>query len=180
VTESNWPDADFTERLRELRRVFDEGFASPPQATIERGSAYLEVGTGENRVLVDLEEVAVMEVRRKIVSLPGTRRAFLGLAGIRGKLVPVFDLGQLLGYETSSGAGAWVLVSRSDRPLGLAVESFHGLREVRPEERRPAESLQTRHFSAVVPGDWLRPVLNMASLLAEIIPDAKLLLRENP
>jgi chemotaxis signal transduction protein len=180
VTENNWSEGDLTERLRQLRRVFDEGFSELPQGLREGGNTFLEVGSGENRVLVALEEVAVMEVRRKIVPLPGARAAFLGIAGIRGRLVPVYHLGQLLGLETTDSAGTWILVSRSDRMLGLAVDAFHGLKEIPAGDCHPDLS-PARHVRAVVSGtDGLRSVVNMASLLAEIIPDAKLLLRENP
>ena len=59
-------------------------------------------------------------------TLPGTPPWLLGLANLRGNLVPVFELGQLLGMgQRAAGEKPLVLVfDQGDKAVGMVIDDF--------------------------------------------------------
>lgn len=77
---------------------------------------------GEDRFAVDLvlvEEVVEPEV---LTRLPGGPPAALGVVNVRGQVVPVLDLGRLLGLTPVTGVVAVAVVGTSRGPCGLACD----------------------------------------------------------
>jgi purine-binding chemotaxis protein CheW len=50
----------------------------------------------------------------------------LGLAGIRGGIVPVFSLSSILGYPPDNRSPRWMIICKSEEPIALAFSDFEG------------------------------------------------------
>lgn len=73
-----------------------------------------------------------------LTRVPGARSWLLGLANVRGSLLPVIDLGKAHGDAHSEiTAATRVLIHGSDRnPSGLLVDEVAGFRAFSPQEQR--------------------------------------------
>ncbi|MCW8133316.1 MAG: hypothetical protein KIS92_23430 [Planctomycetota bacterium] len=63
--------------------------------------------------------------------MPSRAKALLGLTGLRGDLVPVYSLAQLLGYARAEEP-AWLLLCGAGHRFGLAFGQNHGCFSVEP------------------------------------------------
>jgi chemotaxis signal transduction protein len=103
----------------ELRRSFDASFAEDTRAETAEFAAFLAIRVATERRVVRLAEVAGLFAEHKVTRVPSAVSEFLGFAGIRGKVVPVYDLGRLLGCK--GGEPRWILLARQD----LVALAFH-------------------------------------------------------
>ncbi|HEY3175264.1 MAG TPA: chemotaxis protein CheW [Candidatus Polarisedimenticolia bacterium] len=118
------------ERLRILRESFDRTFALPPVAPAQGRESFLAIRVAGDPYVVRLRDLAGLERRTKIAPLPGVTPGFLGLAAIRGRLVPVYSLDALLGYGPARQEWRWLALCRADEsaePAGFAFEAIEGL-----------------------------------------------------
>lgn len=108
----------------ELRQMFDRLFIAPTRAAAPGCECFIGIRAGGDRLVLRLSELAGIEKRGRVVPLPGGDPALLGLAGIRRRLVPVYDLAALLGCEGGAGSDwRWVGLCRSGGLLvGLAFD----------------------------------------------------------
>lgn len=111
-----------------LGEEFDRSFAMParlPDADVESFVAIRSAGRSFALPVVD---VARLERRRAIVRLPVHNPRLLGVAGIQGRLLPVYRLSALLDLDSDSGGSggdwSWIAVCRAGEALGLAFESL--------------------------------------------------------
>jgi twitching motility protein PilI len=93
---------------------------------------------GERWLVAPREDVREVIVPPTLTRVPGARPWLLGLANVRGSLLPVCDLHRLLGEEHHTMArGARVLVYNSDRvPAGFLVDEVSGYRQFTPGDQR--------------------------------------------
>lgn len=112
-------------RVADLRRSFDESFTKRPQEPAADESSYLGIRLGEGRYVVRLEEVGGIFVDRVVAPLKGRLPELLGMAGIRGNVVPVFALGRLLGEPPATSIPRWLLVA-AHSAVGFAFDAFDG------------------------------------------------------
>lgn len=201
------PAAGLSVTASDLREAFDQGF-SLPVADASAGVAvedYLAIRVAGEAQLLSLSEVASLLPLRSVTRLPSPLPALLGIAGYRGSIVPVYDLGALLGYPPAVQAEApprWMVIAAA-QPVGLAFETFEGhwrrTAEDRGEALAGAGSLQApapasapahaqpraheqEHAPAPAAADTLltldglpRPLLSLAVLLARILDLAQAL-----
>jgi purine-binding chemotaxis protein CheW len=153
-----------------LREAFDQSFARAP--TAETGAAamvnLLAVRIGSRPYAVRLADVSGLFTDTRVTWLPGPTAMSRGLAGLRGTIVPVYDLGMLLGYPRAA-APRWLLVTAAT-PVGLAFEGFDGYLTVRrdaivPEARAEAAERPVRE---ILPEDAGRSIIDLASILTAI------------
>jgi purine-binding chemotaxis protein CheW len=158
-------------RALELRQAFDRSFSLTPKTEADAAIAQnlLAIRLGPHAYALRLAEVSGLFVDKRITWLPSPIQELLGVAGLRGALLPVYDLGMLLGYARAA-APRWLLVT-AGVPVGLAFDGFDGHLSV------PAGSIATevrsdaagRHLREVVQAiDLPRPVLSLASVLESI------------
>jgi chemotaxis signal transduction protein len=110
--------------IEALRREFDEGFASPaglPDAGLE---PFVAIRSAGQPLALRVSDLTRLEARREIVPLPAQNPNLLGIAGIQGRLVPVYCLALLLGFERDAADWRWIAVCGSPDPFGLAFEAF--------------------------------------------------------
>lgn len=160
---------DVLSPLADWRRAFDQTFsAPPPEARADRVSL-LAISTGGLPCALRLAELAGLEAPRRVVPLPDGPPGLLGACGIRGRLVPVFDLGLLLG-AAGGEAPRWLALHGEDEPVGLAFETLEGFLQPARAAIHPAEP---HHASPHAPeflaeGAGLRRVISLPSILAAL------------
>jgi purine-binding chemotaxis protein CheW len=121
------------ERTAELRRAFDDAFALPPPVAGEAAvEPVLMLTVGGDPYAVRVTEVAGFEKARPLLVLPGATPHLLGLAGLRGRLMPVFSLATVMGYRRED-AEPWLLIVGRTEPLALAFTGFEGLARLASE-----------------------------------------------
>jgi purine-binding chemotaxis protein CheW len=157
------------QRAAELRRNFDRSFAEPPRDRLAAPLDLLTIRLDGKPYALRLAAVTGMFRGKKLTPLPQAAPEFLGIAGFRGSIVPVYDLRVLLGYAGGE-APRWLVVAGS-RPLGLAFDGFDGhLRlpqeDIAQQERNDTERPHVRELARVA--GLPRPIVDLASVLATI------------
>lgn len=156
----------------DLRSAFDAGFAYPSRATERDAVALLALRVAGAPVAVRVLETGGLMPVRPIVPVPGRRPELLGVAGVRGALVPVYSLARLLG-RAEDDPPRWIVLAANaagDR-VGLAVATFERHLLVPSGELRPAAptGAAAAHAPELLYDDGTAcPVLSVPSLLRTI------------
>lgn len=139
-----------------LRRAFDAAFASPAEGKSVETDDFLALRVAGQAVAVRLAQVRGLLPGGKITPLPSHLEEVLGLAGIRGRCVPVYSAAALLGHARPSGAALWfVLCTAGKAELALAFDGFEGYLQV-PRARVRGEVIDA--------GTGARTIVDIASL----------------
>ena len=121
---TNTSDA-VTERLAELRTGFDRSFAEPPRRHDLETSELLAIRAGDSRYVLRLSQTSGLFSDRPVTPLPGPVSALLGIAGFSGAIVPVYDLGALLGQSVAESP-RWLVLAAGVPALALAFHELDG------------------------------------------------------
>jgi len=153
-----------------LRRAFDRSFADAPASVTPAFTSFLAVRIGDNPYAIELSELAGLHRDRTVVPASSPDREFLGIASVRGAMVPVYDLRALLGYPSDGIAPRWLVLSRAPSLVGLAFDLFEAyLRTPSDEVPAPEPGAARLHVRGVVrAGDAVRPLIHVASVLEAI------------
>jgi purine-binding chemotaxis protein CheW len=156
-------------RAADLALAFDIGFAREPRTDRAASDALLGFGAGGDAYAVRLREITGLFNDRRVLLLPSPVPEFLGVAGIRGGIVPVYDLPALLGCPPATNR-RWLLLAAAAEPLGLAFDSFEGQLFAPQEDMVVTGSDGARpHVTrAVRIRDRLRYVVDIASVVAVV------------
>lgn len=160
---------NLAQRLLELRQSFDGSFARPLAAAAAAPQKLLSIRTGGHKIMLRLDEVAGIHACPRLVPLPAPRPALLGIAGVRGRVLVVYNLAALLGEDAAfAEAPRWLLVPRLCEQLALAVHAIEAFVQVAADALHPiampdADALCTEVLHEREVG---RPVLSTERLLA--------------
>lgn len=93
---------------------------------------------GETWLVAPREDVREVIPPPRLTRVPGARPWLLGIANVRGALLPVCDMHRLLGDEPHSAQrNSRVLVFNSDRvPAGFLVDEVAGYRQFTPGDQK--------------------------------------------
>lgn len=166
----SWDEVRFSTTAATMREVFDQSFAGAPATAAARPHDYLAFRAGGDPYAIRLADVAALHRDRKIVRLPNRSPELIGIAGFRGMMAPVYDLGALLGYPRTSKA-TWLVIARGKAPVGLAFEQFEAHVRVPEENVSPEDREKTArlHVRGVVRAHHvLRPLIHVASIFEAI------------
>jgi chemotaxis signal transduction protein len=152
----------------ELRRAFDLSFAEAPPTAIGAVENLVEIRLGATRYALRLTEIAGLFADVRITPVPTTVPELLGIGGLRGSILPVYDLQALLGYPAGTEL-RWLAIA-SAMPVGLAFAAFERQVSVRAGAVVPhAAGGAMRHVGEVVHFEGVaRPILSVASVLEAI------------
>ena len=161
------------ELLQELERRSKLALAGPADG---KGDAQEWVGIGfrlgTDWLLVARHEVReVMIIPAEATRVPGVKPWVVGLANVRGQLLPLVDLKQFLGAGTGGGHAARVLVLNSrEFPLGIIVDEVIGFRRFLVTEyvrEFPDTVVRCERYldGSYNRGEDTWPIFNMAKLL---------------
>jgi purine-binding chemotaxis protein CheW len=118
------PTAEST--AAELRRAFDLSFALPPPQASQDACDLLAIRVAGDPYAIRLREIAGIAAGRRVIPVPSVTLDLLGLAGIRGEVVPVFGLSSILGYGQATGSPRWMILCGTEEPIALAFSDFEG------------------------------------------------------
>jgi chemotaxis signal transduction protein len=153
----------------QLRQDFDRSFAEPPRGEIEPQEDFLAIRLGADAHAIRLADIGSLLPLTALTRLPSPVPELLGITGFRGAIIPVYELGALLGYAAQE-LPRWLVIAAA-APVGLAFDVFEGhLRLAREASasRHGTESLR-RHVQEVLrTSDRTRPVVSIASILEAI------------
>jgi chemotaxis signal transduction protein len=147
-----------------LRREFDDIFARPPDAPTIFES-FLGLGLRGDAYALRLGQFECVLTERKVLPLPTSVTAFAGLTAHRGALVPVFDLGMLLGYAAAATLRWLVMVRASSALVGLAFERFDGHLRV-PVSDSSSDDGRLSIVAGLPDG---RPVIDIVALVESVL-----------
>ncbi len=153
------PDDPMPSPVEAMRRAFDQSFAAPPARDTQEYEGFLAVRIGDGRFAMRISEVAALEARKKVVPLPVDKPALLGIAAIRGQLVPVYSLALLLGYRESSEDTHWLVLVGKEYPIGFASGGFEGYLRVARDDIR----------SLAVPREYTKETVQFAGAVRHIL-----------
>jgi chemotaxis signal transduction protein len=159
---------------RDLGRAFDAGFAAEPRTQRPVLEDLLAIAIDGQPYAVPLSEVAGVFKDRRVTALPSSAPGFLGVAGIRGSIVAVYDLPALLGHSPAASR-RWLLLAKAAEPVGFVFDTFEGQLSVSPQQVVASRSDGApRHVSrAVSDGDRLRYVVDLASVVEAVSSRAR-------
>jgi chemotaxis signal transduction protein len=161
-------DAARGARVENLRRAFDQSFADVPRAAAGSQVDLLAIRVGGDGYVLRLLEVGGLFVDRPVTPVPTPFPELLGVAGFRASLVPVYDLGVLLGYPGSE-APRWMVSTTGEPSVGLVFDQFE--RQIRASQGAfaPDESRAHAHVRELATtSDGVRPVIFLPSVLEAI------------
>jgi purine-binding chemotaxis protein CheW len=164
----NADDTLISETAAGLRLAFDRSFSDTTRVDIAVVETLLAVRVGSHPYVLRLTEVSGLFVDKKITWLPSPVSELLGIAAVRGKILPIYDLAMLLGCPRAS-APRWLLVT-ADTLVGLAFEDFDGYLSVRRESivaDARVEGIE-RHVREILRTDIARPIIHLSSVLETI------------
>jgi chemotaxis signal transduction protein len=113
------------DRLAELRAGFDRSFAEPPRRHDDEYDELLAIRAGSRRYALRLSQTSGLFSDRPVTPLPGPLPALLGIAGFSGGIVPVYDLGALLGHPDPEPP-RWLVLATGTPPVALAFHDLDG------------------------------------------------------
>jgi purine-binding chemotaxis protein CheW len=155
-----------------LRQAFDASFALPPPPPREDRIDLLAVNAGGERVAVPLVTMAGLVADRVVTPLPGSPPELLGVAGLRGHLVPVYDLAQVSGYRTDSAPRdrpRWLILAAGSPVFAVAVDRVDGhLRVDHDAIAPPVGGTGAGAASVVRTADGPRPVVDLHAVRAGV------------
>jgi chemotaxis signal transduction protein len=111
-------------RAADLAAAFDRGFVAARAPAGEATDDFLAVHVGGRPHALRLREIAGLHPAQTPTWLPGSAEGLSGIIGLRGTLLPVFDLAFVLGLERA-GVCRWMVLAAAT-PVGFAFESFDG------------------------------------------------------
>lgn len=158
------------DRVAELRQAFDRSFADAPSLDVTAFEDLLDVRFGTAQYALRVREISglIADVRITPVSTPISE--LLGIAGIRGSILPVYDLGAMLGHPAEA-TPRWMAVAAGDAPVGLAFARFERHLRVRADAivAGGRSDVAPRHLREVVQLEaGARPIVSVASVLETI------------
>ncbi|WP_343224654.1 chemotaxis protein CheW [Oleiagrimonas sp.] len=160
------------EQLADYERRSLAHVAGEPQqiinANLWRGICFR---VGQRLLASSIGEINELLVPQQLTHVPGTRDWMLGIANVRGNLVPVVDLGRYLFGQRiqSTDRSRLLLVRQHGGSVGLLVDEIIGQRSVDKEQRAQAQAEEDEHLMRFVEenvtvGDQRIGIFNMGRL----------------
>lgn len=151
-----------------LRRAFDERFARPADQGVRSTVGLILVDLGSERFAMRLTALSGFEPLRRCVPLAGAAPGVLGIAGVRGRSIPVFDLAQALALRETEPPRWLALCEHAGTAMAFAFAGFAGQAQVDAAALRSAGAELARpHAPELVLIDQRPvPVIDVASLAA--------------
>lgn len=162
------PDPGMT--AAELRATFDESFTRAVDLVTEPHDELLAIRAGHAEVALRIRETAGIIRCPTLTAMPSRNRALAGLAGVRGTLVAVYSLAELVGDEPGSSRQGWIVLCAGDRSAGLLFDDVVGYERVPASaiHRADEPALGERAGAIVRIGGLPRPLIGIPGLLESI------------
>lgn len=158
------PPSSAANHAEEMRRVFDQSFASaPPIETADLISLIMIRVSGE-RFVLRMDEIHGIGRDQPVVPVASRISELMGIAGMRGALVPVFSLAALLGLPRTD-EWSWLAIIQGESPMALAFDALESRMEIRRTSLYEDASPARRHIRQLAQiGNQVCPVIDVPSL----------------
>lgn len=113
-------------RARAMREEFDQSFAVEAHTALEQLEDLLMVRVADEPYAIRLRDIGGIVTKRPIVAVPAMADHLLGLAGVRGDVVPVYDLRSILGHTDTAEPPTWMVLCGDTPRIALAFPVFDG------------------------------------------------------
>jgi chemotaxis signal transduction protein len=150
----------------QMRAAFDRGFAEPPAGAAEPSANYLGIRVAGHAYAVALAEIGAVSAGKRLAPLPSSARELLGVAGVRGDIVPVFSLAALLGHGAAEG-GRWLMLAAGGK-AGFAFDALDGQLDIPLSAIAPASSASGFVQANAVIAGAARPVVSIPALMEHL------------
>jgi chemotaxis signal transduction protein len=110
------------QQLLALRHHFDHAFTVPVAGQAAPQVKVLSIGIRGRPFSLALQELRGVHRCPKLTALPSRMPEMIGIAGIRGVLIPVYDLGALIGLPARS-EHAWIALA-ANQGVGFAFDEY--------------------------------------------------------
>jgi purine-binding chemotaxis protein CheW len=161
-----------TAKAAELRSVFDQSRAAPlSSGAQEQAEDLLAIRVARDAYAIRVSEISGLATGKKIVGFPSPIPELLGVAGIRGALVPVYSLAMLLGYNAETQRTRWLALCGTEDPFALVFSDFEGYVRVSLTQLYAAEQkdVARTHVHYVVRAtDMVRAVVSIPLIIKTI------------
>jgi purine-binding chemotaxis protein CheW len=158
--------------VADLRNTFDRSYSLPPSSPgTEQIENLLAVRVSGNPYAIRVTEITGLANNRKTIAIPSPIPELLGVAGIRGGLVPIYSLAALLGYARDVAPARWLALCGGEDQAGLGFSDLEGYLRVPAAQVYAAsqENVTRGHVKDVARVDGLvRPVISIPSLMEMI------------
>ncbi|HEY3973653.1 MAG TPA: chemotaxis protein CheW [Candidatus Sulfotelmatobacter sp.] len=156
-------------RLADLRSAFDRTFQLPYQAKSKDVEAMIAFRIAGTALAVRIQHITGIMKRTVILPVPSIVPELLGVAVVRGGLVPVFNLATLLELP-ASGEPQWFMHMNRETPVALAFDRLEGRIEVQRSHLYADEtSLRRKHIHQLAEvGSVVRAVIDASALMESI------------
>ena len=152
----------------ELRQAFDRSFADVPSVDGTGVQDLLDLRFGTAGYALRLGDLAALVADVQITPVPTSVPELLGIAAIRGSMLPVYDLGAILGHPGESNL-RWTAVAAGNSPVGLAFARFEGHLRVRVDAIAADVRSGASHVREVVHLEaGVRSIVSVVSVLDAI------------
>lgn len=153
-------------RLAELRQSFDRAFAEEQAPRRQEAIGVLSIRIGRDLHAVLLSDVAALDVRCAVTPVPSEHPELLGIAGLRGAVVAVFDLAALIGVP--GGDAPWLLLAKG-APIAFAFAEFEAVVNVSESDLVRSQAGPGAHDRTIVlrQGQAL-PLIDLAGLVGNL------------
>ncbi len=159
-------------KVAELRKLFDDSFAAPEQSQKAAVEHMLAVTVGGERFAISVGDISGLTVAQgTILPVPSRVPELLGITGIRGVVVPVFNLAALLGIRSGRAQYRWLLLcGERQATLALAVDLVEEHLEIAADKliSRGADSMAHYIKQTVDIGGMLRGVIDLGLVVEKI------------
>jgi purine-binding chemotaxis protein CheW len=127
----------------------------------------VHVRVGAGRYAFDVRHVREVEDRQRVTAVPGAPAGVLGVCNLRGAVLPVVQVNELLGHD--GDGGRFIVVTEVDGLVaGVTVDDILGVEPLPPDlEPEPTTGVRGR---ALVDGE-LVGVLDIGEIL-RLLADA--------
>lgn len=156
----------------EFRKAFDKGYALPPPALAsEQMESLLAIRLAGDPYAIRVSQITGLVADKKVIVVPSPIPWLLGMAGIRGTLVPVYSLASVVCNDRDMGHARWLAVYEREEPVGLAFSDFEGYLKVLSTQICPAgqnHAIREHVQDAVRTGEVVRAIVNIPSVVETI------------
>lgn len=151
-------EAVLAERARLLARRPDV-VSAVPMATL------LAFATGNERYAIDVTYVYRLERCARITPLPGAAQQFTGIVNVHGQIVPLIDLGILIGTPPCAEPTFAIILGGARAEIGIVAQALIEMREI-PRDTLAASTPAPRPIVRHITADGIA-VIDGAALIAD-------------
>jgi purine-binding chemotaxis protein CheW len=128
-------------------------------------STYVRLRIGDETYAVAVEHVQEVVRLGLLTPMPGAAASVLGIFNLRGGIVPVFDLAQLLGVPATGPRHRVLIAEANGRRVGLAVDEVTDVTELSGATEQTDSGLLD---GAALVGDELVGFIDLPSLFGAL------------